>query len=146
MCSFGYTISTDYRKTVEKQLKAAQQLGDLRHLKYLLTILAVMDGQPFEQIAQCLRVQTKNVKEWVRLFCCYGPKSAPSKKTGGRPSNLMQKQKEELAQLIDDGSLKARYTGACWHSPMIQQMIVDRFGVFYNVFYIAQLLRNLGFS
>jgi transposase len=29
---------------------------------------------------------------------------------------------------------------------MIQQLIYDRFGVFYNVFYIAQLLKNLGFS
>ena len=29
---------------------------------------------------------------------------------------------------------------------MVQQLIYDRFGVFYNVFYIAQLLKNLGFS
>ena len=27
---------------------------------------------------------------------------------------------------------------------MIQQLIYDRFGVYYNVFYIAQLLKNLG--
>ena len=29
---------------------------------------------------------------------------------------------------------------------MIQQLIYARFGVLYNVFYIAQLLKNLGFS
>ena len=29
---------------------------------------------------------------------------------------------------------------------MIQQLIYERFGVYYNVFYIAQLLKNLGFS
>ena len=29
---------------------------------------------------------------------------------------------------------------------MIQQLIYDRFGVFYNVFSIAQLLKHLGFS
>ena len=29
---------------------------------------------------------------------------------------------------------------------MVQQMIFARFGVYYNVFYIAQLLKNLGFS
>jgi transposase len=28
---------------------------------------------------------------------------------------------------------------------MIQQLIYERFGVYYNVFYIAQLLKNLGF-
>ena len=29
---------------------------------------------------------------------------------------------------------------------MIQQLIYERFGVYSNVFYIAQLLKNLGFS
>jgi transposase len=47
---------------------------------------------------------------------------------------------------IEEGPVKAGFSGACWRSPMIQQLIHDRFGVFYNVFYIAQLLKNLGFS
>jgi transposase len=51
-----------------------------------------------------------------------------------------------LATLIDEGPSKAGFSGACWRSPMIQQLIYDRFGVFDNVFYIAQLLKNLGFS
>ena len=55
-------------------------------------------------------------------------------------------QQAALATLIDEGPVKAGFSGACWRSPMIQQLIYDRFGVFYNVFYIAQLLKNLGFS
>jgi hypothetical protein len=30
---------------MDRQLKTAQQLGNLRHVKYLLAILAVVDGQ-----------------------------------------------------------------------------------------------------
>lgn len=146
MCSFRFTISTLYRQEVEKQLKTAQQLGQLRQVKYLLSILAVMEGQTFEQVAQCLRVNLKTVTEWVRLFCCYGPKGAPHKKPSGRKPKLTATQKEEFVRLIDEGPLAAGYSGACWRSPMIQQLIFDRFGVFYNVFYIAQLLKNLGFS
>lgn len=146
MCSFRFTISKQYRKAVEKQLKAAQQLGELRRVKYCLAILAVMDGQPFEQVAQCLRVHPKTVVEWVRLFCCYGVQGAPAKKPSGRPSNLTATQKEELADLLDKGPVAAGFTGACWRSPLIQPLIFDRLGVFYNVFYIAQLLKNLGFS
>ncbi len=146
MCSFRFTISKAFRKEVEKRLKAAQQLGELRRVKYLLAILAVMDGQSFEQVAQCLRVHPKTVAEWVRLFCCYGPKGAPSKKSSGRKPKLTATQKEELARLIDQGPVEAGFSGACWRSPMIQQLIFDRFGVFYNVFYIAELLKNLGFS
>lgn len=29
---------------------------------------------------------------------------------------------------------------------MVQQLILDKFGVIYNVFYLAELLKNLGFS
>ncbi len=54
-------------------------------------------------------------------------------------------QKAALTTLIDEGPIKAGFSSACWRSPMIQQLIYDRFGVFYNVFYNAQLLKNLGF-
>jgi transposase len=129
MRCFRFTISTDYRKEVEKQLKTAQQLGDLRRIKYLLAILAVIDGQSFEQVALVLRVHTKTVAEWVRLFVCYGPQGAPRKKSPGRPGKLTKTRKEELANLIDEGPVKAGFDGACWRSPMIQQLIFERFGV-----------------
>jgi transposase len=146
MCCFRFTITTRYRKEVEKQLKTAQQLGNPHQIKYLLAILAVMDGQSFEQAALVLRVHFKTVTEWVRLFMCYGPKGAPRKKPTGRPGKLTKAQKEELADLVDAGPVKAGFSGAGWRSPMIQQLIFERFGVLYNAFYISQLLRNLGFS
>ena len=123
-----------------------QQLGNLRQAKYLLAILAVMDGQSCAQVALSLRVHEKTVTAWVRVFCCYGLKGAPRQKPTGRPSKLTPTQKAALATWIDEGPGKAGFSGACWRSPMIQQLISERFGVSYNVFYIAQLLKNLGFS
>jgi hypothetical protein len=38
---------------------------------------------------------------------------------------------------VDDGPLQAGLSSACWRSPMLQQLIHDRFGVCYNIFYIA---------
>jgi len=146
MCSVRFTISTHYRKDVEHQLKTARQLGQLRQVHYLLAILAVMDGQSFAEVAVVLRVHEKTVAAWVRMFCCYGIKGAPRQQPTGRPPKLTPTQKAALAQLIDEGPVRAGFSGACWRSPMIQQVIYDRFGVFYNVFYIAQLLKNLGFS
>src|SRR5438128_5919210 len=114
LCTFRFTISTHYRKAVEKQLKTAQQVGKLCQVKYPLAILAVMDGQPFEQVARNLRVHRKTVTEWVRLFCCYGVKGAPHKKPTGRKAKLTSSQKEELARLLDEGPVKAGFTGAGW--------------------------------
>jgi transposase len=145
MCCMRFTMSPSYRKEVERHLTIAQHLGNVRQVKYLLAILAVMDGQSFAQIASLLRVHEKTVTAWVRLFCCYGIQGTPRKKPTGRPPKLTPTQKAELATLLDEGPVKAGFSGACWRSPIIQQLIHDRFGVFYNVFYIAQLLKNLGF-
>jgi len=146
MCCLRFTMSSSDRKEVEHQLKTAQHLGNLRQVKYLLTILAVMDGQSFAQVAVVLRVQEKTVIKWVGVFCCYGLQGAPHQKPTGRPPTLTPTQQAALATLIDEGPVKAGFSGACWRSPMMQQLIYDRFGVFSNVFSIAQLLKNLGFS
>jgi transposase len=139
-------MSPAYRKEVEHQLKTTQHLGNLRQVKYFLAILAVMDGQSWAQVALVLRVHEKTVAAWVCAFCCYGLQGAPHKKPSGRPPKLTPTQQEALAELIENGPVQAGFSGACWRSPMIQALIYDRFGVFYNVFYIAQLLKNLGFS
>jgi len=141
-----FTISASYRKEIERHLKTAQRLGHVRQVKYLLAILAVGEGQSFAQVALVLHVHEKTVATWVRICCCYGLQGAPRQKPTGRPPKLTPTQKAALATLIDEGPSKAGFSGACWRSPMIQQLMYDRFGVFYNVFYIAQLLKNLGFS
>jgi hypothetical protein len=46
-----FTISASYRKEVERHLRTAQRLGHVRQVKYLLAILAVVDGQSFAQVA-----------------------------------------------------------------------------------------------
>ena len=146
MCCVRFTISVSYRKVVESHLKTAQHLGRLRQVKHLLAILAVLDGQSVAQVALVLRVHEKTVATWLQAFCCYGLQDTPRTKPTGRPPKLTPTHQAALATLIEEGPVKAGFSGACWRSPMIQQLIYDRFGVYYNVFYIAQLLKNLGFS
>ena len=59
MCSVRFTLSTRSRTELERQLKTAQRLGHLRQVKYLLAILAVMDGQRFAEVALILRVHAR---------------------------------------------------------------------------------------
>ncbi|MCP4041371.1 MAG: IS630 family transposase, partial [Gammaproteobacteria bacterium] len=69
-----------------------------------------------------------------------------SKKSPGRPPKLTKDQKLELAKLLDEGPEKTGFIGNCWRSPMVQELIYERFGVVYSVYYIAELLKNMGFS
>src|SRR6516225_2248461 len=146
MCCLRFTISASYRKEVERHLKTAQRLGHVHQVKYLLALLAVVENQSFAQVALVLHVHEKTVATWVHLFWCYGLQGKPSCKPTGRPPKLTPTQKATLVTWLEEGPVKVGFSGACWRSPMIQQLIYDRFGVLYNVFYIAQLLKNLGFS
>ena len=146
MCCIRFAISPAYRKEVEHHLKTAQRLGHLHQSKYLLAILAVVDGQSCAQVAFVVRVHEKTVATWVRLFCCYGIQGGPRRKPTGRPPKLTPTHKAALVTWIEEGPVQAGFSGACWRSPMVQQLIYDRFGVLYNVFYIAQWLKNLGLS
>src|SRR5262245_33143041 len=134
MCCVRFTISASYRKEVERHLKTAQHLGHLRQVQYLLTILAVLDGQSFAQVALVLRVHEKTVATWIGVFWCYGVQGAPHQKPTGRPPKLTPTQTDALATLIDEGPVQAGCSGACWRSPMLQQRIYERFGGYYNVF------------
>jgi transposase len=146
MCCFRFTISASYRQEVERHLRTAQHLGHMRQTKYFLAILAVMDGQPLAQGALVLRVHAKTVMTWLRELGCYGLQGAPRHKPTGRPPQLPPTQKAPLATWLEEGPVKAGCSGACWRSPMVQQMICERFGVYYHVFYIAPWLKNVGFS
>lgn len=82
---------------------------------------------------------------WVRVFCGDGLEGAPPQKPTGRPPQLPPRQHKALATLIAEGPVKAGGSAACWRSPLIQPLLDDRFGVFDNVFYISQVLKELGF-
>jgi transposase len=112
----------------------------------LLSFDAVLDGQSFAQVAWIVRVHEKTVAAWGRIFCCYGSTGTPRKQPTGRPPKLTPTQKATLARRIDEGPVQAGFSGACWRSPMIQQVIYDRVGVYYNVCYIPQLLKHFGLS
>jgi transposase len=146
MLPFRLTISTPLCKDMELALHAAQRRGDIRLVKRLLAIFALRDDKSPETVAALLKVSVASVLDWAKNFLCYKLKGLQEKKSTGRPPKLTKAQKRELAALIEAGPAACGFSAACWRSPMIQHLIDERFGVFYSVHYLCQLLKNLGFS
>ena len=146
MRSFRLSITTPQRKALDHKLKTAQQRGDLRTIKFSLAVLAVAHYASTEQAAVVLQLSVAQVEYYAHRFLCYGVAGVAFKKAPGRPPKLTKTQKRQFSQFIEDGPAKCGFDGNCWRSPMVRQLILDKFGVTYSVFYIAELLKNLGFS
>ncbi|MGD9822801.1 winged helix-turn-helix domain-containing protein [Desulfobacter sp.] len=67
-------------------------------------------------------------------------------KRSGRSNKLAGTQKKQLKQWLTDGPQSVGFPGACWSTPMIQELIYQKFGVLYSVKYLSEFLKNLGFS
>lgn len=146
MLNFHLNLTKAQRETLKNKLQAARVSGNLSLLTHVMAILALAEGQTVEQVAKTLHVSEEGTRSWLKKYLLLGVAGLYCRKPSGRPPKLTKSQKQELSRTIDKGPAKAGYVGNCWRSPMIQELVLDRFGVLYSVKYISQLLKNMGFS
>ena len=146
MLTFRLTIDRTNERLLERMRRSARQRGNHAQSRRVEAILALSRVGSVDTVAAVLGVSAEAILAWRRLFVIYGPKGLVIKSTAGRAATLSTHERHELGRLIDAGPAAAGYSGGCWRTPMIQDLIQRRFGVFYNVHYISQLLHNLGFS
>ena len=146
MLSVRISLSGETRKKLSELYQKAEIRGDLSAVKRFSAVTAVFSGEAVSSVYRILKVSGESVRRWITKVILYGPKSLISKKIPGRKPRLSKSQRKELNQIICGGPEKAGFPGACRRSPMIQTMIYNKFKVFYDVHYISQLLKNMGFS
>jgi len=146
MLNFHLKLTNTQKNRLANQLKKAEVKGDIREAKRIMAILALGEDQDKTIVSSVLNVTVKAIQHWVTTFLLNGVRGLVSRKPSGRPPKLTKTQRRELAKLIDAGPQKAGYVGNCWRTPMIQQLISEKFGATYSVHYISQLLKNMGFS
>lgn len=146
MLNFKVTLSKQTRQQLNQTLESARRLGDLRMVIRVTAISLIGRGVDSSVVTSTLQVSAEAIRLWMIGFLARGPEALKSKKSPGRKPKLTKTQKRQLKALIVKGPQKAGYSSACWRSPMIQDLIHKRFGVFYSARYLAELLKNLGFS
>lgn len=133
-------------KQLQEQLGRAFAQGDLRRVKRITALLLVADHQVVATVAQTVQMAEATIYAWVRAFILHGEASLHYRTAPGRPAKLTPSQKQRLRELITAGPEAAGYATGCWSSNLVQSLIQREFGVLYNVHYVSELLRNLGFS
>jgi transposase len=89
----------------------------------------------------------QTVRNWLQRYLSGGlDRLLQFKRSPGRPAKLTKTQRQGLGEVRNAGPAATGFTGNCWRSPMIQQLIEQRFGVLYSVHYLSELLRSMGFT
>jgi transposase len=146
MVSFRIKMSSEQKKRVRNALTQSQNKGDLSEVKRFLLLIALSEGHLIPDIASILKMSTQTVRQVFYRYLSEGIKGLYSKRSPGRPSKLTKKQRKQLSEWIKSGPEKMGFVGACWRTPMIQHLIQEKFGIYYNAHYLSELLKNLGFS
>jgi transposase len=136
-------------KQVEKlmeQLHQAYARNHLRLVKRIHTILYAVEGRAAADIAEIMELSEQSVRNYITAFVLKGLASLVYQRPAGRPARLTKTQKKELGHLIDKGPEAAGYDVGCWTTGLIQDVILTRFKVEYSPSYVAELLKNMGYS
>lgn len=133
-------------KTLNHHLHAAFRAGNLAQIKRISALLMLADQRPIASIVERLCAGRSTVYGWLHAFVLDRFASLQTRKPAGRPAKLTPTQKQRLVAVVAAGPEAAGYTTGCWHSALIQALILREFGVLYTVHYVSELLRNLGFS
>jgi transposase len=134
------------RQALIRRSQDAFALGDMRLAKRIEAILYVAAGDSLELVSGRLRLCTQSVRNYVNAFLLQGWDSLTYRSSPGRPAKLTKTQKKELGRLVTAGPEAVGYECGCWTTGLIQDLIWQRFGVEYSVYYVAELLKHLGFS
>ena len=140
------SLSDNGMEKLLEHLHQAYSKGQLRLVKRIHALLHILDGKSADKVATILGLSTKSVYNYVKMFILKGSDSLMYRRPPGRPAKLTKSQRKELSEAIDNGPEAAGYDCGCWSTTLIRDLILTRFGVEYSPHYVAQLLKNMGYS
>ena len=140
------SLHAELRQQVIAKAQSALQRGERRLSKRIFAILDVVDGIAIETIAERWVLSERSIHDYLVSFLHKGLASLVYRRPPGRPPRLTPTQRKTLGELIDGGPEAAGYDCGCWSTALLQDLIERQFGVSYDVFYVAELLKTLGFS
>lgn len=133
-------------KRLTETWQRALRRGDRRVVQRATALLLLAEQVPAARVAARVGAGDSTVYGWLRAFLAEQFASLVYRTSPGRSAKLTPTQKQRLRALVAAGPEAAGYATGCWNSAVVQDLIQREFDVLYSVQYVAELLRNLGFS
>ena len=133
-------------KKLLKEKKEAEQDGEYRIAKRIHAVLLNSDGNTSGGISNILKAPRSKVSEWLRNYEEFGFDALLEGQRSGRAAQLSEKNKNELADIIDSGPVAYGYLSGIWTAPMLNQIINDEFDIQFSTRHVRRILDEMGFS
>ena len=140
------TFQKETVKEIQQKLSEVYIAGNLRLVRRISVLLGIARGEDLVTLLITWKITRQTAYNWLESFVEKWWEGLPDHKPAGRPARLTKSQKQELYEAVQAGPEAAGYSCGCWNSCMIQEWILQKFGVLYNRFYICELMRHLGLS
>jgi transposase len=126
--------------------KEAERDGAYRVAKRLRAVVLNAEGYTSSELSRLLQASRSKVSEWLQRYQHHGVDGLLEGYRSGRPSELTEKQRQQLGDILDSGPVAYGLDSGIWTSPMITWVIEEEFGVQYHPGHVRKLLHALGFS
>jgi transposase len=126
--------------------KEAERDGAYRVARRLRAVVQNSEGRTSGQLAEILQAPRSKVSQWLQRYQRDGIDGLLEGYRSGRPSELSEKQQQQLGDILDSGPVAYGLDSGIWTSPMIAWVIQTEFDVQYHPGHVRKLLRSWGFS
>lgn len=126
--------------------KQALRDGAYRVANRLHAVALNMEGRRAPEIADVLKVHRSNVCVWLQRWQEEGIEGILEGHRPGRPSTLSERQRQELADIVESGPVAYGFSSGVWTCPMIVRVIEDEFSLSFHPAHVSRILHGLDFS
>jgi transposase len=111
-----------------------------------LALAGVAEGRSRRDASRLGGMDRQTRRDWVHRFNAEGPDGLIDRQAPGPTRQLTPDQRDALAALIRAGPDPEAERVVRWRRVDLQQVIFERFGVWYHERHVSRLLHELGFS
>lgn len=133
-------------KKLKKLKSEAEQSGEYRVAKRIHAVLLNSNGHTSGGISDLLHVPRSRLSEWLKLYEAHGYEALLEGHRSGRQSELDEKQKMILSDIIDSGPIAYGYLSGVWTSIMLTEVIAEEFNIFYHPGHVRKILYKMNYS
>jgi transposase len=126
--------------------KQALRDGAYRVANRLHAVALNMEGRKAPEIADVLKVHRSNVCLWLQRWQEEGMEGILEGHRPGRPPTISERQRQQLADILESGPVAYGFSSGVWTCPMIARVIEDEFSLSFHPAHVSRILHGLEFS